>query len=182
MDSSNSAEFWGMFFGTAIGVVAGAFVQYVSQKCFAAWQSQNLLKAWKKELDFNIGSVDELIKETTNLKAAIGSNGMNTYYGQFLFTKILWFMQDKALMEGLLYAVLKEEDIRKLQNAAIFFNINGQNFISDRINLIKLGQEPTPLHFVNYIERELAEHKQSIQNAARIIGNTKIRFWEVFLK
>jgi hypothetical protein len=157
--------FWGIFTGTVVGIVAGAFLQYGAQRLFARWQSRSLLAAFKRELEYDIPVIESLIQEAGRLRGSIGA-GLASYTGYFKLTDVFFVLSNRALAEGLLYQSLEQEDLLRLQKAATFFSAASENWVASKIQTAKQGQT-TPLPFVDFLERQLIDHRDALKKVTQ---------------
>lgn len=173
--------FWGLFFGTVIGIVAGAFLQYGAQLLLIRSQRQNLLDAMKRELEYDIPVIEGLIQEVGRFRATIGAQTLGTYAGYFKLTNVFFVLGNRALAEGLLYKAMAQDKLVELAKAATFFNAGSENWVWSQVQLHMQGQgggQTAAITFANFLDNQLTEHRDNLRDIARTIARTRVRFWQ----
>ena len=166
------ATFLGIFLGTVVGIIAGAFLQYGTQRLLFRWQRRGLANAVKRELEYDVIVIDGLIQEVGRLRGAVAARTLPTYFGYFKLTNVFFVMGNRALSEGLLYEALARDKLLELNKAATFFSASSENWVAAQIERHKQGQgdaQTGAMNFANYLDQQMNEHRNNLRDIARAI-------------
>lgn len=167
----DTADSWGLFWGTVVGIIAGTLVQYLTQCLFEKLRAKTLIQNFKKELAYDVGVIANLLTEAGRLRTAIGGGSLAAYNGFFKYTDVFFVMGNKALSEGLLYHAIDQTHLLSLQKAATFFSGSSENWTNNEIAKYKAGGAGSPANFVNYIEDEMRRHLAVLQEIIRALSS-----------
>lgn len=122
---------WSIFLGSALGVIAGAVIQYIAyffiDKRAVNRRKRNLLK----EIEFNKTLVSSALSETDNLKSAIQSRSLAHYVPNFsVLGQVLQDQLSQFIRDGHIYTYLDETDM------SLIFKYAGQTNANLNIHVI----------------------------------------------
>jgi hypothetical protein len=168
-------EFWATLIGAAAGVVAGALIQYIVQFFIGRLEQRRQRQALKKEMEYNLQVVADLIVECTNLRNAVNGNALNMYFGYLQYERGIFAQSIALLNNGLLYRWFTIEALKKLQRITSILNVAHANVINssikERRDAAAAGtlSQAQATQFVNFIERELTEIRQLLNEFIALI-------------
>lgn len=172
----DGSTFWGLVIGTAIGIAAGAFVQYFAQRVFLAFQAKSLRNALCRELAYNISVTENLLEEVARFRTKVGSGTLTSYFGVFKLTDAFFVMANQSLATGLLYHLAEHKVLLRLQKAATFYSQASEAWIGNHIQLLKNGSGDAA-SFADFIERELRAHKETFLELTRELPRKQVPFF-----
>ncbi len=169
------SEFWATLIGAAVGVIAGAFIQYLVQYYVDRRTQRDQRAALKKEMQCNLHLISELQAEAGRLRNAVNGDALTSYFGFFNYEKGLFAQAGALLANGMLYRWYSIEQLKKLQAVSYAMNINTSNFINQSITQRRDAATKGELNkvemvqFVNFIESELQNNKYLLEEFIAII-------------
>jgi hypothetical protein len=94
-------EFWATLTGAAVGVVAGAIIQYIAQIFIDRSKQSRQRQALKKEMQYNLAVVSDLSDECRRLRDAVNGDVLKTYFGYFNYERGIFSQSNALLNDGL---------------------------------------------------------------------------------
>ena len=169
-------EFWATLTGAAVGVVAGAFIQYIVQFFVDSRTERHQRAALKKEMQCNLQLIHELLAEVTKLRNAVNGDSIQTYFGFFNYERGLFSQATALLNNGSLYRWFSIDDLKKLQKVSFKLNVNTANFVNQNITqrreraVKKEGFDKIEtVQFVNFIENALNTTRELLTEFIAVI-------------
>lgn len=169
------SEFWATLIGAAVGVIAGAFIQYIVQHYVDRRTERHQRAALKKEMQCNLQLISELIAESGRFRNAVNGDALTSYFGYLNYEKGLFAQAGALLSSGMLYRWFSIEQLKKVQAVSYTLNVNTANFVNQNITqrreAAKNGElnKVEAVQFVNYVESELQKHKSLLEEFIDII-------------
>lgn len=163
MDAA-AAAFWATVLGAAIGVVAGAIIQYGVDFLVRRRTEHDQRAALKKEMQYNLMVVGDLITESRNLRNAFNGDLLRDYFGILGFDRGNFTQSNALLNSGKLYKWFAVEDLKKLQRIAFLMNPGNANWVANNIKLrCESSKDPKTYDkgetgkFIKFIEDQISE-------------------------
>jgi hypothetical protein len=162
--------FWATVLGAAIGVLAGAFIQYIVDYLVHRRSKANQRSALKKELQYNLLVVGDLITEARNLRNSLNADSLPTYFGYLGYEKAFFTQANALLNGGQLYEWFSIADLKKLHKVSVCLNANNSEWVNKNISQRRdaavkgEGYDKSEAgNFVKFVEDQISE-TQSILN------------------
>jgi hypothetical protein len=147
-------DFWATFLGAAFGVVAGTVVQYVFQVAIERRNRKLLLTDLRKEAQYNLGVVNDMLKEVDRFRAAAQPAIFSTYHWIFRSKDMLGLALNRMISSGQLYRMFNAREITEIQQLQQFFNPNmEQQFVANRIDQLRDAKDIAGAHqFADFLD------------------------------
>jgi hypothetical protein len=154
-------DFWatvlGSAIGAAVGVVAGAFIQYLVQIWIERRNRKLVLADLRKEAQYNLGIANEMLAEVGRFRAAAQPETFATYQWYFRCKDMLGIALNRITLSGQLYRIFNEREITEIQQLRQFFDPPFEtNFIAGRISQLRDNKDISEAHnFANFLDGEI---------------------------
>jgi hypothetical protein len=174
-------EFWATLLGAAVGVPAGAIVQYLAQLGIDWAREQSQKDALASELEFNRTLLDEFSAELRQFRNAVNASAVNGYYGYFQLSNGLFVQATAMISSGHLYRWMDKETIRKIQRASRFLSVGTEQWLNGEVDKLREAYADDPakvdrvrtINLLNHIETQLAQTSTDLQQAAQAVRAKK---------
>ena len=149
--------------GAALGVVAGAVIQFLVQQWLDRAEFKRQLDDIRAEAVYNISAVNELIAEAGRLRALAHPGGIQNYLGIFPFANVLWIAMNRIVNSGRLYRTFSHAEIEKIQKTMVFLSGATGSWVTTRVNQVKTaGDFQDAINLASYIEQTCRQHMDTI--------------------
>jgi hypothetical protein len=169
-------EFWATLVGAAVGVVAGALIQYIAQHFVDRNAQVRQRHALKMEMQYNLQVVSDLSDECARFRNAVNGDTLKIYFGYLGYEKALWSQTNALLNSGLLYHWFPVGVLKKLQKISTVLNVNNANWVNNSITQrretakAETGFNKTDVvQFVNFIENQINETRTLLSEFIALI-------------
>lgn len=125
--------FWATVLGAAIGVVAGAFIQYLVDYLVRRRDERSQKSSLKKEMQYNLLVVNNLITEARNLRNSFNADSLPVYFGYMEYDRGNFTQASALLANGQLYSWFSIEDLKKLVEISRCLNVHNANWVNNNI-------------------------------------------------
>jgi hypothetical protein len=156
-------EFWATLLGAAVGVVAGAFIQYIVDFFVHMQTAKQQRRALKKEMQYDLQVVAEVAEECVQLRNAVNSDTLAIYWGTFNHGTALFTQSNALLASGTLYGWFSIDALKKLYKISTTLFITNANWVNNNVaqrrDAAKVGtlDKTEAVQFVNYVEKQINE-------------------------
>jgi hypothetical protein len=161
---------WATVLGAAIGVIAGAFIQYTVDYFVRRRDEVSQKSALKKEMQYNLLVVSDLINEARNLRNSFNADSLPVYFGYLGYERANFTQASALLSNGQLYRWFSIEDLKKLHKVSFCLNVNNSNWVNNSIKQRRDTAEKPEMYdkrevgnFVKFVEDQISE-TQTILN------------------
>jgi hypothetical protein len=152
-------DFVATLFGAAIGVVAGAAIQYLAQIFINRHNRKAVLSDLRKEAQYNLGVANDMLGEVAKFRAAAQPETLATYQWFFRSKDMLGTVLNGIISSGQLYRMFTQREIAEIQQLRQLFDPTLEStFIATRINQYKENKNyAEALLFANHLEGQLKQ-------------------------
>lgn len=158
------SAFTATLLGSAFGVVAGALIQYLVAILVIRYRRTKNLADLRVETEYNLAIAEQMLDEVQKFRAAAQPATFQSYSWWFRAKDMLGIALKRIIDSGELYRMFSKEEILDIQALVQFLNPNMEQFISDRINELKVNDDVNGAHqFANHIEREINARIKTIR-------------------
>lgn len=112
-----------------IGVVAGTFVNALTQAFFEWRKRKELLRNLKFEVEMNIKKLDKWLESVLNYRNAVNSETLFRFFDYFDFSKFISVTFFNMFNSGILYKYLNHQEIAELQIIIGELSSGGENYM-----------------------------------------------------
>jgi hypothetical protein len=170
------SEFLATLVGAAVGVVAGALIQYVAQLFLERRVQKYQRQALKKELQYNLQVVGDLERECTRLRNAVNSGTLGSYFGYLSFERAIWSQTNVLMFNGLLYRWFAIEALTKFQKVVAILSAPTSGWINSNIaqrrESAQKGEASDKVQlaaFVDHVENQINEARACLNDLLGLI-------------
>lgn len=155
--------------GAAVGVIAGALIQYLSQILIDRYNRKKVLADVRTEAEYNLAIARQMLGEVAKFRAAAQPATFQAYQWYFRSQDMLAIALNRVTNSGELYRLFDHNEILEIQSMRQFFSPQFERqFISDQINLHKTNSDIPEAHqFANFLDAELNKHIVVLQNLTK---------------
>jgi hypothetical protein len=152
-------DFWATFLGAAVGVVAGATIQYLAQIFIDRHHRRLVLLDLRKEAQYNLGVANDMLGEVIKFRAAAQPETFATYQWFFRSKDMLGTVLNRIITSGQLYAMFSKREIAEIQQLRQFFDPNFETaYIFNQVNQFKEAKNfAGALQFANHLEGQIKQ-------------------------
>ncbi len=158
--------FWPTLAGAAVGVAAGAVIQFLAQKILDASNRRARRRSFVRELRFNLIVLSNLLQETNRLRSAVHGQNFSSYNGYIRASLGLFLVTNQIASSGEVYDLLNDADLSRMQQIVALLSLPNEKWINDQIHQYKAGPATVAssqgIGFVDYIEKQFTECRDSI--------------------
>jgi hypothetical protein len=169
-------EFWATLIGAAVGVVAGAFIQYIVAILLARGEQKRQRQALKKEMQYNLQVVSDLSDECRRLRNAVNGDTLKLYFGYLAYERAFFTQSIALLNNGLLYRWFPIEALQKLQKISAILNGNNANWVNNNIKQRREAatsgtqfDKSETVNFVNFVETQINDVRKLLNEFIALI-------------
>jgi hypothetical protein len=159
------SEFWATLIGAAIGVVAGALLQYLAAILIGRYQRRQHWSDLQTEAAYNLNIANEMLNEARRFRTAAQPATFAQYQWYFRAHGMLSIALTRIINSGELYRMFTRDEIFDLQSIVQFFTADMERqFIANRVEQLKAANDYAGAQqFANYIEQEINDKIAKIQ-------------------
>ncbi len=163
-------DFLATMLGAALGVVAGTVIQYFVQLLITRYNRKRNLRDLKIEAQYNLKIAEQMLAEVGRFRAAAQPAIFANYNWYFRAKDMLSVALQRIITSGELYRMFSQQEIVLLQDLLQYFSIQSEQFIADRINVLKTKNDIVGAHqFANYVEQEITKRLDVWRNLMAVL-------------
>lgn len=174
-----SVGFAATLIGTAIGVIAGIFIQYFLTLALEKRSKKLQLNALTKEFIYNKAFVEELVEEAKNFRNAVNGGVFDKYFGYFQLGKALFIQANASATSGVLYEIFEADDIRNIQKVVSKLSIGTENWLNGEITRRRQAAVSSPtafdkielINFVDFVDKDMSDVARSINSIIKRLNS-----------
>jgi hypothetical protein len=152
------SDFTATLLGSAFGVVAGAFIQYLVTIWLSRHNRQKNLKDLKTEAKYNLRVAEQMLEQVRRMRVAAQPATFNNFVWLFRAKDMLSIALTRIIASGDLYKMFTEQEILRIQLLVEFFNAQTDEFITNRLASIKSSNDIAEAHrFADWLEGQITE-------------------------
>lgn len=150
--------------GSFAGFVLAIILFYITEKIKNSSTKTGILKSLKREFQYNLALIDEWLNNIDKILRQITANDLQVY-SYLKYSGFQLFFLQTAFQWGILYNLVENEDIGKLNNILSHCSLLTENYVMDKINLWKSRQidQKEALSIFEFQKEKLQTFKNDLQ-------------------
>jgi hypothetical protein len=152
-------DFLAALLGAAIGVVAGALIQYLAAFLINRYERRRRWSDLQIEAEYNLNIAEEMLNEVRRFRAAAQPATFANYQWYFRAKDMLSIALTRMVNSGELYRMFNRQEILDLQSIVQFFTPALEQNFANQIEQLKTTDDYAgAMNLANHLERQINDN------------------------